>query len=338
MNIFGYRINNSFGFKGMVQDLPENPSTSSFIRNITLNTANKTIKMHPDICILPSGSWITNVNYDPALSDHDITLLIPKKPYPVMEAETYDIKEFIKKEIIKKLETHKIKQKAALNKILPSINIFPTPLIKDCFDSYQQFRDFTNLKLSLHNTVDPDTGLWKMKGLLTKHFENEGILIYSKDKGSLDSIKIKDNKSKFFKVLSEKDIYMPKDSTLYNSQKLEIINEFIDKLKDNPEMNKKSFFKYLERVRKFFFTESNNDLFPIVDDARKNTQKRFEKYVKEDLEFQELYKHILTKFDELKGLKPDMLPEQFQKESLKLLLNFKDISTEILRRPTLRGF
>jgi len=193
-----------------VQVFPENPKSPDFITNVTLNSATETLKDFNKMCFLPAGSWMTGIDYDPQLSDHDLTILLPNNgPYHKMEADVFDARKCMKENILKRLETHKIPEETIHQKIIPSINIFPTPQIQHCFDSYDQFIKFTNLKISLDDKVDPDKGLWQMKNLVVNHFENEGKLLYLKKDGSLRLMPIKQNKKNFYNYLKQNNIYMP---------------------------------------------------------------------------------------------------------------------------------
>lgn len=328
-----------------LQVFPENPQKQDFIINVTLNSAIETLKSFDGVSLLPSGSWMgglynpsTGKGYVPKLSDHDITVLTPNMPYHSMEATVYDVKNCMNETVQNKLEFHKIRKGNDYGRILSLINIFPPPQIQECFNSYQQFRDCTNLKLSLHKRIDTDKGLWQMSGLLLSHFENEGNLLYLNKDGALRFYPIKQNKSGFSRYIKQKGIYIPEGGVLYASDKLKIINEFIETMQRNTKMHTKTFFKYLQRINKFFFIDAKDDLFLIADDERKNTQPRFQKRVKVEREYREQYNKILRMFNELKISTQAFLPEEFIKITLKNLKTFSELSLEVLKWPTLRGF
>ncbi len=317
----------------------ENPTKSDFVSKVAINSAIESMKDDKNIAFIPAGSWITQINYDPNLSDHDFTMLMPKgNSYNKMEAEIFDVRENIKKSAIKRLKSHKIDEKTIQEKILPSINIFPTPQVQECFNSYDQFIDLTNLKISIHDTKDVDTGLWKMKGLVRNHLENEGSLLFLKEDGTTQLSRIKDNKDQFLKYLADNNIYIQPESTLYSSDKLNIINEFIQKLQNSSELDTRSFFKYLNRIKKFFFTESVNDLFLISNDPRKNSKEKFQTRILLEQEYQDQFRKITNSLDEVKNLSKDNVPNQFAADTLKELKKFKILAEDVLSWPTLRSF
>ena len=317
----------------------EVPSSPDFIGNVALNSAVETMKQYDNLSFLPSGSWISGVNFDPKLSDHDLTILLPQdSSFQKMEAKIFDSKECFKDLAVKKFRAHKVPDEQIYSQILPSINIFPPPQFKECFNSYDQFREFTNLKISLHDSNDPDKGLWQMKNTIVKHFENEGSLLYKTQGGSVDVYRIKGKTGQFFDYVDQNGIYMPKDSTLYSSDKLKIINEFVDKMRINPQMDNRSFYKYLNRVKKFFFMDSQNDLFSFENDPRKNHNPKFEKKLAVEKEFKKQLDIIFHGFSQVKSSEDNILPEKYATQALKDLELFKRLSEEILSWPVIKGF
>lgn len=333
--------NRTISFKGTttLKTFPEVPSRPDFVKNIALNSAIETMHSNKRVSFLPAGSWITCLNYDPLLSDHDFTMLLPDdSTYNKQEAEIYDTKECLKNSAIKRFKAHGIKESVIEEKLLPSINIFPTPKVQECFNSYNQYINCTNLKISLHDKIDNDTGLWRMKGVVANHLQNEGNLLYLKKDGSVGFFEIKNNIPEFKKYLNKNGIYMQKESKLYSSDKLNIINEFISKMQQNTPMDKRGFYKYLNRVKKFFFVESENDLFLVSQDPRKSSNEKFAQRIKIEKEYKDQFEQIVQNFKILKEGSQNELPEEFTKETLKKLRKFKTLAEEILSWPTLRGF
>lgn len=332
----------SLRFKGrtpLACPFPENPSSADFVKNVALNSAVETMHSNKRVSFLPAGSWITGINYDPKLSDHDLTMLLPDdSSYSNVEAEIFDTKESFKDSAVKHFKSHNLRDDVIDEKLLPSINVFPTPKVQECFSSYDQFRDCTNLKISLHPKVDNDTGLWKMKGVVLSHFQNEGDLLYLKEDGSIGIFRIKNHIPEFNTYLSKKEIYMQKESTLYSSDKLNIINEFIGKMQQSDPMDKRTFYKYLNRVKKFFFVGSENDLFLVSQDPRKISSPKFESRIKLERDYLDQFERIAKSFESLKDLPQDELPEKFARETSKQLERFKTLAEDILTWPILRGF
>lgn len=317
----------------------ENPQRNDFVKNVVLNSARVVLEDNKKLAFLPSGSWMTDSGYDCSLSDHDLTILVPDASYQKMEEEICTTKRALKEIVCKRLEAHKIPEKAIYDRILPSINIFPTPRVQNCFDSYSQFREYTNLNINLiPNGEDTDKGLWQMKGMMTKHFENEGRLIYLENDGALKNIAIKRNKKQFYRYMEQKDIHMPSAEPFYLTQKIKILNEFIELLNTNKGISPRAFFKYLQRVQKFFFADTQNDIFMVANDINKKDSVKYKKIVEEENLFKSQSAKIIENFRTSKLSKQPFISEQYEKKMLENLKRFQEISLELLKRPVLRGF
>lgn len=321
--------------------LQENVSDRNFIKNVSLNSAQDTLRelgANSHTALLPSGSWVTNQGYNPRLSDHDLTILIPNNDsYHKMEANVNDIRQIFKTYLIQRLKKHKVKESDIHTKHLTSVNLYAPPKVKDIFESYDQFRQLTNLKLSLHDNIDYDKGLWQMKGVLKQHFENEGQLLFIDKYGKVKSFIVKDNKKGFYDFVKQNNIEIPKDSAFYDSHKLKILNEFIEILKANNELPMKQFYKYLQRIRKFLVKDAQGDLFLIANDPAKRNSKKFEKLINTELQFQNQFAKINRIFKEF-GINAQYLDEKVGKLMLKELKTFQELSVEMLKRPLIRGF
>lgn len=318
--------------------LPENPQRSDFVGNIVLNSAADVLREDKKIAFLPSGSWVTGNGYDRSLSDHDLTVLVPDSSYPKMEKRIADIKALLRDVMVKRLRAVKVSDKSIYESMLPSVNVFPTPKIQNCFDSYPQFKEYTNLNISLSQIQeDADKGLWQMKGMMTKHFEDEGHLIYLDQNGKLKNVEIKPNKKQFYKYLEKNNIDMPSAEPFFFSQKIKILNEFIDILKANKEISPREFFKYLQRIQKFFFKDSQNDLFLIGQDENKSGKIKYQKLIEQERQFESKYSEIIESFKQSRGLNAYSF-EQYLSKTLNNLKLFQEFSLELLKRPILRGF
>lgn len=320
--------------------LPEYIDKENFVPNVTINSAIDTLQdFKDDSAFIFSGSWVRGYGYDPRLSDHDLTTITKDESYSAMEKKIYDMKECLDINVIKRLKKHKIPEKKIYYLIRPSIKDYPTPRVQNCFDSYSQFRKYTNLNINLNKYVeDTDKGLWQMKGLMTSHFENEGQLIYFDKKNQLINFKIKDNKKLFYSFVKEKDIYIAPKEPLFFSQKISILNEFIDTLKENKNISPRTYFKYLQRIQKFFFKDSQNDLFNVSDDVNKMNKPKFKKMIENEKLFYSTYNNLMDDFTKSSLSDRDCINDNIVKNSLEKLLRFKELSFEMLKRPVLRGF
>lgn len=320
--------------------LPEYIDKDNFVPNVTINSAIDTLQdFRTDSAFLPSGSWVRGFGYDPTLSDHDLTILTMDKSYSEMEKKVYDIKESLGQNLTNRLKKHNISEEKIYNEILPSIKIFPTPKVQNCYDSYSQFYEFTNLNINLNkNKPDTDKGLWQMKGLMTSHFENEGQLILFDKKNKLFNFRIKDNIKLFYDFTKKKDIHIAPKEPLFFSQKIAILNEFIDVLKDNKDISPRSYFKYLQRIQKFFFKDAQNDLFNISNDENKVNKPKFKKKIEDEKLFYSTYDSLMLDFKNSNFSNTEYVSDNIIKNSLEKLLKFKDISIEMLKRPIIKGF
>lgn len=317
---------------------PETSTRRDFVKNVLVNSAAEVLKDDKRIAFLPSGSWVTGRGYEPRLSDYDLTILVPDSSYSKMEKKVVDIKEHLKEIVTARLKKHNIKEQTIYEEVLPSINVFPTPRIQNCFDSYPQFREYTDLNISLNPArEDSDKGLWQMKGMMSKHFEDEGSLIYFQD-GQIHNMLIKKNKPLFYGVLHKQNIDMPSAEPFFFSQKIKILNEFIDILKANKELSPREFFKYLQRIQKFFFKDSKNDIFPIRSDENKSSKAKYQKLVEQEKLFEAKYAEIIKSFKQSPNVQNPYLIEQYLAKTLENLKLFQEFSLELLKRPVLRGF
>lgn len=317
---------------------PEIPGRRDFVKNVLVNSAAEILKDDKKTAFLPSGSWVTGKGYDTKLSDYDLTILVPDSSYPKMEKKVVDTKEHLKEVVTRKLKGHNLPERKIYEEILPSINVFPTPRIQNCFDSYPQFRTYTDLNISLNPArEDSDKGLWQMKGMMTKHFENEGGLIYFQD-GQINNISIRQNKPLFYDVLQQQNIDMPSAEPFFFSQKIKILNEFIDILKSNKELSPREFFKYLQRIQKFFFKDSKNDLFLVIKDENKKDKVKYQKLTEQEKLFEAKYSEIIQSFKQSQKARNPYSVEQYLTKTLENLKLFQELSLELLKRPVLRGF
>lgn len=313
----------------------EYPGNNDFVKNVVLNATAEILQDDKQISFLPSGSWVTGKGYDAALSDHDLTILVPNSSYPKMEKRIVDVKEELKELVVARLKSHKVQENKIYTGILPSINIFPTPKIQNCFDSYSQYREYTNLKINLNSAQeDADKGLWQMKGMMTKHFEEEGNLVYLQD-GKVKNIRIKNNKDKFYRYLNKNKVDMPNAEPFFFTQKIKILNEFIEILKTNKDISPREFFKYLQRVQKFFFRDANNDLFLFTKDTEKSNNIKYQKLIAQEKRFESKYNEIIEGFKESKNTGS---ADRYWSKTLENLKLFQEFSLELLKRPILRGF
>jgi len=109
-------------------------------------------------------------------------------------------------------------------------------------------------------------------------------------------------------------------------------------LQKNTELPTRSFYKYLTRIKKFFFQNAENDLFLIGNDPRKINNPKFQERLKLEKQFQNLYNSISNRLKELNISRGTVLPEQYTKETLNNLKLFKELAENILNAPLLKGF
>ncbi len=332
---------NSINFKGRksLTILPEKPSQQDFIGNVVVNSAAELCNENKQLSFIPAGSWITGQNYDRKLSDHDITILLPNnKKYSQQEADVFDIRNEMKKIITEKLVSHNIPEKDIEEEILQSINIFPTPQIQGIFDSYDQFIKSTNLKISLDKQTDADKGLWQMKGVVVNHFKNEGTFLTTDDNSKIQYFRIKDNTEKFDSFVKTKGFYFPMESEIYTSDKLKIINEFIEKLNSSEDVSIRSFHKYLQRIFKFIVAPSRDDLFMVSNDPRKQLLPKYASRIETETEYKNLFTKMSNEFNLVKKLSQVELSDSFRDTTIENLTKFKSLAEEIMSWPSLRKF
>lgn len=321
-----------------VNSYPEIPARRDFVKNVIVNSTAEILKDDKKISFLPSGSWVTGRGYDPNLSDYDLTILVPNSSYPKMEKRVADTKKRLKEIVTRKLKGFNLPEKGIYEEVLPSINVFPTPKIQNCFDSYPQFREYTDLNISLNpSREDSDKGLWQMKGMMTRHFEDEGGLIYFQN-GQIHNVRIKQNKPLFYDVLQKQNIDMPSAEPFFFTQKIKILNEFMDILKSNKDLSPREFFKYLQRIQKFFFKDSKNDLFLVSEDKNKKNKIKYQKLIEQEKLFEAKYAEIIASFKQSKNTQNPYIIEQYLSRTLDNLKLFQEFSMELLKRPVLRGF
>lgn len=324
--------------KVSINSYPEIPTRRDFVKNIIVNSTAEILKDDKKISFLPSGSWVTGKGYDPTLSDYDLTILVSNSSYSKMEKRVVDTKKILKEFVTRRLKGFNFPERGIYEEVLPSINVFPTPKIQNCFDSYLQFREYTDLNISLNPAKeDSDKGLWQMKGMMTRHFEDEGSLIYFQN-GQIHNIRIKQNKPLFYDVLQKQNIDMPSAEPFFFTQKIKILNEFIDILKSNKDLSPREFFKYLQRIQKFFFKDSKNDLFLISEDKNKKGQIKYQKLVEQEKLFEAKYAEIIDSFKQSKKAQNPYVIEQYLSRTLDNLKLFQEFSMELLKRPVLQGF
>lgn len=324
-----------------------------YLPKIIFNAAAKTVQEHGGCAILASGSWTDelskpfnkNSKYNRKFSDHDATIFIPdinkyptaQQNYAAMEEKIFNIKELFKTNVISESKLHNIPEKIIFDVVLTSTKCFSTPKHQNCFDSYSQFRKYTKLNINLNpDKKDTDKGIWKL-GLMTDHFEKTGHIILLDKNGKLTNFRISNNLKLFYDYVKENNIHIAPKEPLLFTQKITILNEFIDILKENKGVHPRTYFKYLQRVQKFFFKDSDNDLFTIADDINKNNPK-FEKIIKEEQLFNSICDKLMLSFTQLDFQNKEYISEKLIKKSLKQLNDFKEISLKMLKRPSLKGF
>lgn len=335
INNYGYK-NNPMGFKSAKSEANEAQKTSQLV----IDASKAALENHPGSIIVPSGSWMTGQGFDPRYSDRDITLLqphtqagSPEESYAAMESEYCNLRETITEELKKRFKA------GELDETLAYVNAFPTPQIQNLFDSHDQFIAFTNAdSLNLNGSQDNDTGLWGVGGLVASHIRKEGWFMYIDKEGKVQFKEISSNLGLFNRLLDERDIKMPKEEKIYLSDKLKIIDGFIEYL-DRPEpVNKRTFYKYTKRIQKFFNENSTNDMIFASHDPKKTGKSKFKEREQLEKEFEERYRDLLQPLALISQHPNEEIPDKLRQETYAKLLKFKAVSQEILQSPSLKTF
>lgn len=324
-------------------------------RDIIIKAEEETLKDFPDSVMIPAGSWITHANFDNQ-SDFDTTVLVPFTNPALMESKYLKIREKLRQKLKQKFkERGDAPENTEL--ILSYVNVFPPPKLKSIFHSHPEFLSLTNIdRLNLSDkTEDTDIGLWQTEALVASHLKKEGELLFNKTReknGEIDHIELYKNKkgsfSRFQTILKERGIVIPQESRLYLSDKLKVIDQFIDILNNGKPLNVRTFDKYTKRIDKFLNQESINDIYFISQDPNKVTREpngpkkpkkdKFDKRLKTELEFIESYNNLKGTLNTLTSERRDNISTKERKKILEQLKKFKELSLELLASPNTRIF
>ncbi len=319
-------------------------SESLKIKELVLNSAQKTLDKYPDISIVPAGSWMTNKGFDPKYSDYDMSIIIPGEnnskdessiysKYSKIENRFRDVRETLKENITKELEKNNIPKERALN----SINVFPPPQIKNCFDSYEQYKNFTGLKMNLGEGKDHDIGLWGVENAVKSHFINDGSYLYKDKNGKTQSFIIQKDPNRCEKLLEKSNVWMVKDSQIYLSDKLKIINQYTNHLKISKNIDERSFFKYTQRINKLINQKTVDDLFLVSNDPKKLKDKNFKERIDFEKKFEENHKELSEALEKIANNNKS-IDEDLRTQIIEKLMKFQANSQKILAAPSLKPF